>query len=480
MSMILREILLVASARARLGCLALGLIAQLSWAQLPTNVTVKPFLQSASGRTISKPVFFAEFPNLPNHYLILEQHLGAASVFKMVDGAWVKEQFLKLAVQTSNEMGLLGFAFHPDFAENRKYYVVHNPSGSALATLLEERVADATYLKDSGNPPRLLLRIDKTHTNHNGGTIAFGKDGFLYFGTGDGFDGPGSDKTKSFLGTILRIDVDNPANGKPYGIPSDNPYASSTDAAVKKEIWAIGLRNPWKWSIDPLNGDFWAGEVGDEIEEVDLIRKGENLGWATVQGTTCYGGGTACNTAGLTPPVAVLPRNDAQSVIGGPVFRAKVNSSLYGAFIFGDYYTRKIWALTHENRVLEERVQIALSPSDISSFGTDVEGNIYVVGHNDGKIYILDHPDLSSPVRAHPGKPGRQGIIRGTPSGAFLDAQGLADAEAVEIFSPDGAKSWSWEGGAGAAPSGPLRRGLNIVRVRYPDGSQDKVLLRLP
>lgn len=461
--------------------LTLAIALQTSWAQIPTNVVVKPFIQSPQGGNIVKPVYFNEFPNLRAHFIVLEHHTGAVCVLRTVNGDWVKEQFLKVTVQTSNEMGLLGFAFHPRFAQNRKYYVVYNPSGSTPATLLEEREADATFLKDSGNPPRLILRIAKSHTNHNGGGIAFDKDGFLNFGIGDGFEGnPTAEKTRYLPGTMVRIDVDNPANDKPYGIPADNPYATSTDPAVRKELWATGLRNPWRWSFDALNGDLWAGDVGDNIEEVDLIRKGEDMGWPTMQGKSCLSG-SSCNSAGFTPPIIDLNRGDATSVIGGYVFRGNERSPFYGAYIFGDHYSRMIWALTHDNRVLKERVQIALSPSDISSFGTDAAGNIYVVGYNNGRIYILDHPELNpSAVRSKPGKPPRQGSIRRSLSGGYLDPAGLAGAEAVEIYSPAGVKSWNWHRNAGVAPTGPLRNGINLVRVRFPGGSDGRILVQLP
>lgn len=418
------------SIRHLVACLVLScLIPGRAAADLPDGVALTPVLGTQGANKLIRPVWFGEMPGQKGVFVAVEQGAyatdsGRVTLFvRNAQGDYAKTVFLGLKVrQGDEEMGLLGLAFHPKYAENRKYYVNYIPpkSGEADSTFIEERVADATGRKDSGAPPRRVLTIAQTHINHNGGTLNFGQDGYLYIGTGDDGISYGQDK-KTLLASILRIDVDKPSGGNGYGIPSDNPFLSSTDAAIRKEIWAHGLRNPWKWSFDPLNQDLWVADVGhNRFEEVDIVRKGENMGWATLEGNTCINPPTGCSSAGTVPPIVVMPRDSAQCIIGGFVYRGNSASPFYGAYIFGDLLTKRIWAVTQKDRVMTEIRRIATSPANISSFGTDSDGNLYAVGYSNGIIYLLDHPQLKSS-----GGPTRSGSRRRSgPFFSVLDRSG--------------------------------------------------------
>ena len=388
-------------------------------AQIPTNVALTPAFGTSGTNHFINPVWFGEVPGKSGTFLVVEQggistNTDSARIYVLVpngSGGYTKQKFLSLKVrQDMPEMGLLGIAFHPGYVTNRKYYINYIPPtrGSFDSTLIEERTAAASLVVDAGTAPRRILGIQQPKANHNGGTLAFGKDGFLYIGMGDGGeDGSG---IQTLLGSMLRIDVDHPANGLGYSIPSDNPLVSNTTAGVRKEIWAYGLRNPWKWSFDPLNGDLWVGDVGESTaEDVDKVAKGNNMGWTTMEGSGCFSYSTVkpvCNKTSLTLPVMDFTRTQAQSIIGGYVFRGNPSSVFYGAYIFGDWALHKVYALKLSGSIWQ-LTQIASSSVEISSFGTDSKGNIYVVGHNTGIIYLLDHTALVPvPIELRQKKPG--------------------------------------------------------------------------
>lgn len=364
----------------------------------PDAGTGAPFYADAfPGIGFERPVFLAEIPGKPETFLVLEQP-GAIQIVSRKDsaGGWTKTPFARIDVtggaSGGDERGLLGFAFHPDYVTNRRYFV-YFVQGSE--DVLEEGLADSSLLRDSGAPRRGILRIADPFQNHNGGTIAFGpKDGYLYLGTGDGGsagDPKGNGQNKqSLLGKFLRLDVDadGAASGKAYGIPKDNPF---TDGSAAPEVWAYGLRNPWKWSFDPATGDLWAGDVGQNtLEEVDLIEKGGNYGWNAWEGDRCFSGkGPDCGLSGHKDPVFAYGRDDRGgiSVTGGFVFRGDAASPHYGAFIFGDYGTNNVWSLLKNGSA----TALPRAPEiGISSFGVDSEGRMYVMGVFGETIYRMD------------------------------------------------------------------------------------------
>ncbi|HTL16560.1 MAG TPA: PQQ-dependent sugar dehydrogenase, partial [Patescibacteria group bacterium] len=289
--------------------------------------------------------------------------------------------------------GLLGMAFHPKFRQNRKYYLKHQvlEAGQIMTTVVE-REASPDLRSDSGKPSRRLWQVSATTQDHTGGCIAFGPDDFLYIGMGDTGpqqdpQGHGQDLT-TCLGKLLRIDVDRADPGLAYAIPSDNPFRGLT--GVRPEIWAYGLREPWRFSFDSLTGDLWVGDVGqDRVEEVDIVQRGENCGWNVYEGFEPFSNRYRKPGVAYIPPVFAYRRKFGNCVIGGHVYRGDRQSSFYGVYICGDYTSRRIFGLKQKNRQLLTVHQIGVSPQSIASFAEDEERNIYVVGY-EGMIYKMN------------------------------------------------------------------------------------------
>ncbi len=369
----------------------------LSWGALPNNVT---YVDAFEGKAkFGSPVFMAEYPNKPGFFVVLEQARGNVLVVHKDNGNWIKDTLFHVNVQQNDEMGMLGFAFHPKFAENKKYYVSYNPTGN-YQSIVEERLTDATFIKDSGSPAKTLFQFDQPFWNHDGGTIGFNaKDGYLYVGFGDGGDGGDPKKNgqnkNTLFGKILRVDVNKAENGNNYGIPADNPFVGET--GTKPEIWAYGLRNPWKWSFDPLHPDtLWVGDVGQNAyEEVDVVPKGGNMGWNTMEGTHCYGNtAETCNKTGLVLPILDYKIAAAQCVIGGHVFRANPASPFYGAYFYADYTNGEMHAITLAGGKVGENLKMTTFVNQHpTSFATDNAGSLYVLTR-EGIIYRLESPDL--------------------------------------------------------------------------------------
>jgi putative heme-binding domain-containing protein len=289
--------------------------------------------------------------------------------------------------------GLLGIAFHPQFRKNRKYYVKHQVfEEGKIVTLLVEREAAPDGRKDSGKPPRVLLKIPAVAEHHNGGCIEFGPDGFLYFGMGDSapnFDPQGHGQDLGLLfGKMLRIDVNGGAADLGYRVPPDNPFAGRSDA--RGEIWAYGLREPWRFSFDAATGDLWVADLGQERgDEVNIVRRGENHGWNVYEGFALFSNQHRKQGAAYVAPMFSTRRKDGTSIVGGRVYRGDKKSSFYGVYIFGDHQSKRIWGLTHQDRELKKVCHIATSPQPITSFAADEAGTMYVVGY-EGMVYRLD------------------------------------------------------------------------------------------
>ena len=390
------------------------------------------FKDTFTGTKFSAPVYFGSFPGKAKTYVVLEQHQGnAILVSAKAGGGWAKDTLVHISVHQAGEMGFLGIAFHPDYNTNHKYYVSYDPPGT-LYNIVEERIADATGLKDSGTKGRVLISITDPYENHNGGTIAFSpKDHFLYFGTGDG--GSGGDpqangqNLNAWLGKIHRIDVDKKDAGLEYGIPTDNPFASG---GGRKEIFAYGFRNPWKWSFDPLNGDLWVGDVGqDAVEEVDVVTLGGNYGWKIMEGKN----GT--NTGKMTLPIFTYNHPKGSCIIGGVVYRGDPASKYYGTYFVADNGTRLFWNLKKNGTGDATVTELNDTPTGLSSFGSDAEGRLYAVGHGNGIIYYLDSPDLQpSASLRHAAMPTRYGCNYATQPGGRVDARAFARGSVLEIF----------------------------------------------
>ncbi len=292
---------------------------------------------------------------------------------------------LSANLSTESEQGLLGLAFHPDFASNGQFYVHYSPNTST-SRISRFTVAMGATSADV-NSEQILMDIPQPDTNHNGGQLAFGPDGLLYLAIGDGGGAGDPDNNAqnraNLLGTILRIDVDNPSNGLNYGIPSNNPFLG--ESTIREEIFAYGLRNPWRMSFDPQTGDLWTGDVGQGArEEINIIQSGGNFGWKLFEGTSCFSGD--CDESGLVPPIFEYGHsNGDRSITGGYVYRGNAISSLQGKYIYGDFVSGRIWTIDTDG---SDNELLLASGLNIASFGTDSNKELYVCAF-DGVIYAF-------------------------------------------------------------------------------------------
>jgi glucose/arabinose dehydrogenase len=306
------------------------------------------------------------------------------------NGRAVADPFLDISglVTAGGEQGLLGLAFHPDYANNGRFFVNYTDSNGDDVVAEYGTSSDPDRADDSSG--RVLIEIDDPFSNHNGGHLAFGDDGYLYVATGDG--GGGGDPLESgqslntLLGKLLRIDVDSTSGDFPYGIPPDNPFVDRADA--RPEIWAYGLRNPWRFSFDA--GDIWIGDVGqsalEEINRMPAHRAGLNYGWNTMEGDACFDPPSDCDRKGLVLPIATYTHDRGCSVTGGYVYRGDEFRSLQGVYFFGDYCSGFIWAVDAAGGATREPRIVLESNHSISSFGVDAAGELYLTDISSGEV----------------------------------------------------------------------------------------------
>jgi glucose/arabinose dehydrogenase len=342
--------------------------------------------------SFSRPVDLQHAGDNTDRIFVVEQN-GDIFVFKNDAATSAKTLFLDIrgrVKDSGNEEGLLGLAFHPNYETNGYFYVNYTASNPNRTVISRFKV---TSDPDKADPASefVLLEFGQPYSNHNGGQISFGPDGYLYIATGDG--GSGGDpqgngqKKNVLLGKILRIDVDHTSEGKHYSIPSDNPFASSTE--FRKEIYAYGLRNPWRFSFDPSTNSLWAGDVGqNSYEEIDVIQKGGNYGWNTMEGKHCFSPSSGCNTSGLQQPVWEYGRSEGISITGGFVYRGPSVKSLTGKYVYADFGTGNIWALNASTPSDPTNAKLLDSELNIASFGIDQNNELYLCAF-DGKIYRL-------------------------------------------------------------------------------------------
>jgi glucose/arabinose dehydrogenase len=314
------------------------------------------------------------------------------------NGSVLASPFLDISarVMVQDEMGLLGVTFHPSFATNRKFYVnyTRNNAGQFQSVISEFLALTANPNQADPASERILLTVDQVSnfTNHKAGQLAFGADGFLYFGLGDG--GSGGDplghgqNTQILLGKLMRIDVNSTSPGKQYAIPPDNPFVAGGGLP---EIYAFGFRNPWRFSFGPPAADspfprLFMADVGqNNFEEVDIVQKGGNYGWNTMEGNHCFNPPSNCNQTGLSLPIIEIAHPEAEAVIGGFVYHGTALSGMQGKYIFGDL-NGKIWSLTEGPTNTFTRAQLATENFSISSFGQDAAGELYVVDISGGRV----------------------------------------------------------------------------------------------
>lgn len=329
-----------------------------------------------------------------NRLFVVEQR-GVISAFQNDPAVSAKSTFLDIEGRvddSGNEEGLLGLAFHPEYQSNGYFYVNYTASGPDRTVISRFQASASDPGKADPNSELVILEFEQPYSNHNGGQLSFGPDGYLYIAVGDG--GSGGDpqehgqNRKTLLGAILRIDVNQKEGARNYSIPSDNPFANNSQG-YKEEIWAYGLRNPWRMSFDRETKTLWAADVGqNEWEEIDIIEKGGNYGWDTMEGTHCFEPSSGCNAAGLKLPVWEYGRDEGVTVTGGYVYRGPSLPQLTGKYVYADFVSSRIWTLDiadKNNAINEELFRVSFP---ISSFGVDRQGEIYICGF-DGKIYML-------------------------------------------------------------------------------------------
>ena len=371
-------------------------------------------LRAFENLDFTDPVALVQAPNDGSRWFVAEQG-GRIFAFENVPAAEDPVEFIDLRsrVHQEGEAGLLGMAFHPDFATNGRVYLNFSELvGAQLRSITAEYTsADGGQTIDPASE-RILLRVNKGASNHNGGNIAFGPDGYLYIGLGDG-GGVGDPQANGqnperLLGKMLRIDVDSQPNGDPYGIPggaSGNPFAGNDlcnvdGAGVQPcpEIYALGFRNPWRWSFDRQSGELWVGDVGQaDWEEIDLVTRGGNYGWNVREGAHCFEPATGCDTQGLTDPVAEYSHDLGFSITGGYVYRGTQTTQVAGNYVFADFGGMIAW-LEPDGAggfdVQELAPQSCAPPGaedslQVSSFAEDLDGELFMLDYGRGEIRHL-------------------------------------------------------------------------------------------
>lgn len=340
-----------------------------------------------------KPVGIYHAGDGTDRLFVVEQQ-GVVYVFENSEEVATANVFLDIRdrVLFGGEQGLLGLAFHPSFSENGYFYVDYTADSPRRTIIARYSVTLDDPNEADKNSEEVLLEVEQPFANHNGGQITFGPDGYLYIALGDGGsagDPLGNGQNRStLLGSILRIDVDSTSGVANYGIPSDNPFVDNTEG-YREEIYAYGLRNPWRFSFDPESGWLWAADVGqNRIEEIDIIEKGKNYGWNIMEGSLCYSPSEGCNQTGLELPIWEYGHGLGNSVTGGFVYRGSKLTDLIGAYIYGDYGSGRIWALRFDGINDPVNTELLETNLNIPSFGVDEENEILICAF-DGRIYKL-------------------------------------------------------------------------------------------
>lgn len=335
---------------------------------------------------LQSPIFVTHAGDGSNRLFVVEK----AGVIRIVaDGALLETPFLdisKLVNSNGNEQGLLGLAFAPTYAESGFFFVNYIDSAGDTVVARYQVMADDANQADP-TTEFVILQVDQPAANHNGGMLAFGPDGYLYIGLGDG--GGAGDRygngqnPATLLGKLLRLDVLSDPT-QPYTIPADNPWVKAdwNGDDMRDEVWALGLRNPWRFSFDRATGDLWIGDVGqNQFEEIDYSPAGQggiNYGWPTMEASSCYNSSDdACARTGLQLPVAEYSHSGHCSITGGYVYRGTAIPGLQGVYLYGDYCSGTLWATWFDGQAWQT-AKLATKATSLSSFGEDEAGELYV------------------------------------------------------------------------------------------------------
>lgn len=450
------------------------------------------------------PLQLLQAPGDRSRWFVVER-FGAVKVFENDPAVATSSTFVDLAARIESscaECGLLGMAFHPDFPTTPRVYLAYtsltrtDPNGPD--THLSEFTSSDGGLTLDPASERVLITIPKPSVHHHGGGIIFGRDGYLYFGTGDGNSARRNDAQDltTLLGKILRLDINTTRDSAPYGIPPDNPFASSAQTchvdgsgpANCPEIWAWGLRNPWRWSFDRETGELWVGDVGErEIEEVNRVVRGGNYGWRCFEGTLDTGRGCGTPVGEFLPPVAQYSRELGQAITGGYVYRGIAIPGLVGRYLFADFVSGQMWHIASDTQPTQQMDAGFESGLNVSSFAEDLDGEIYAVNmrgtlhrivvtggtSGSGVATTLSATGCVDP--ANPASPA-SGLIPYTPSAPFWSDGadkarwiGLPDGQNVAV-GDDG--DWDFPNGTVLMKHFSLGDRLIETRLfmRHPDG----------
>lgn len=347
--------------------------------------------------TLASPVFLLQMPNDDTRWFAVEQG-GVVREFAATPGADTTTVFMDISgrVAAGGEGGLLGLAFHPDFANNGRLFASYT-AGAPFRSVLSEFSIGGAGTVDTGSE-RIIYEVTQPDSNHNGGHIGFGQDGFLYLGLGDGGGagdpGENGQDTTNVLGTIVRLNVDA---AQPYAIPGDNPFAGNSNCVSGSgqmpcpEIFAYGLRNPWRFSFDRQLGTLWAGDVGQgNWEEINRIELGLNYGWDEREGAHCFEPATGCSLMNVDP-VTEYDHTVGFSVTGGYVYRGAAVAALAGQYVFGDYVTGRIWSVPENAPQGTAPTELLDTDLSIASFAQGLDGELYIVDYG-GAFYRLAPP----------------------------------------------------------------------------------------
>lgn len=367
------------------------------WDEWP-KITLTP---RAAG--LLKPTHIGHAGDGSKRLFVTEQR-GRIIVLK--DFVAQKTAFLDITgrVNCCGERGLLSAAFPYGYADKRYFYVDYTDKAGDTIVARYRVTSDPDMVDPKSE--EIILAVKQPYANHNGGQLAFGPDGHLYIGMGDGglFGDPHgyAQNPKELLGKILRIDVES--GSKPYSIPPENPFVRK--AGYRPEIWALGMRNPWRFSFDRKTGDLYTADVGqNSYEEVDFqpqsSRGGENYGWNIMEGAHCYKPGKKCDTTGLVPSVAEYGHDKGCSITGGMVYRGREFPSLQGIYFYADYCSGRIWGLRKSGERWEH-AELLKSGHAISTFGEDEEGNLYIADHEKGAIFKIEAITRADRARGKP------------------------------------------------------------------------------
>jgi uncharacterized repeat protein (TIGR03806 family) len=314
----------------------------------------------------------------------------------------------------------VGLAFHPDYAKNGQIFIGLNgrsdTGGRSKATMV------ARYTVDRANPDRIdpatrKVIIEWPSNGHDGGDLAFGNDGFLYVSSGDGSSDSDANQTGQDItdlqGSVLRIDVDHPSGGKPYSVPTDNPFVGR--AGARPELWCYGLRNPWRLSVDRETGNVWVGNNGQDLwEQVYLIKKGANFGWSIAEGSHPFRHQRTAGPDPVSPPAAEHSHGEARSLTGGRVYRGSRLPELVGAYVYGDWSTGRVWGLKHDGEKATWHKLLVDTSFSITGFGTDHAGELYVIDEVSGFHRLEPTTEADRPATPFPTRLSQTGVFAPT------------------------------------------------------------------